>query len=41
MSEKHAEQPQAFLQKPYSLQAIKDALAKALASQQLAVSSPQ
>ncbi len=32
MSEKHAEQPQIFLQKPYSLQALKDALAKALAS---------
>ena len=31
MSGKHTEQPQAFLQKPYRMQALKDALAKALA----------
>ena len=31
MSGKHTEQPQSFLQKPYKMQALKDALAKALA----------
>ncbi|MDM8555729.1 response regulator [Desulfococcaceae bacterium HSG7] len=31
MSGKHAEQPQVFLQKPYRMEALKDALAKALA----------
>ncbi len=32
MSGEHAEQPQAFLQKPYQMKALKDALEKALAS---------